>query len=37
MSKVLWKANLETKLNSNLYRFEKFVSKKLGAKLSAEI
>ena len=34
MSKVLWKANLETKLNSNLYRFEKFVSKKYNKKFN---
>ena len=34
MSKVLWKANLETKLNSNLYRFEKFISKKFNKKFN---
>ena len=34
MSKVLWKANLETKLNSNLYGFEKFISKKFNKKFN---
>ena len=28
MSKILWKAKSQTKLNSNLYKFEKFISKK---------
>jgi len=32
MSKILWKANSETKLKSNLYRFEKFISKKFDKK-----
>ena len=34
MSKILWKANSETKLNSNLYRFEKFISKKFDKKFN---
>ena len=34
MSKILWKANSETKLNSNLYRFEKFISKKFNKKFN---
>ena len=29
MSKILWKAKSKTKLNSNLYKFEKFITKKL--------
>ncbi len=34
MPKILWKANSETKLNSNLYRFEKFISKKFNKKFN---
>ena len=34
MSKILWKAKLQTKLNSNLYKFEKFISKKFNKKFN---
>ena len=34
MSKILWKANSETKLKSNLYRFEKFITKKFDKKFN---
>ncbi len=34
MSKILWKAKSQTKLNSNLYKFEKFISKKFNKKFN---
>ena len=34
MSKILWKAKLQNKLNSNLYKFEKFISKKFNKKFN---
>ena len=34
MSKILWKAKSETKLKSNLYRFEKFITKKFDKKFN---
>ena len=34
MSKILWKAKSQTKLNSNLYKFEKFISNKFNKKFN---
>ena len=34
MSKILWKAKPKTKLNSNLYKFEQFISKKFNKKFN---
>ena len=34
MSKILWKASKERKLNSNLYKYEKFISKKYNLKFN---
>ena len=34
MSKILWEANLERKKKSNLFEFEKFISKKFNYKAS---
>ncbi len=34
MSRILWKAKSKNKLNSNLYKFEKFISKKFNKKFN---
>ena len=34
MSKILWEASQERKLNSNLYKYEKFISKKYNLKFN---